>query len=454
MSNSTNSHIAAENIRLAAERFNMFGEADTIICALSGGADSVCLTLALKELSSEYGFKLKAVHVNHLLRGAESDRDEQFCRDLCEKEGIPLTVFRADAAAFSKEHKMSLESGARKLRYGFFDEICGENAKIATAHTLSDSAETVIFNLCRGTGLKGLCGIPPVRDNMIRPLIYCKREEILAYLSEKGQDFVTDSTNLSDDYSRNKIRHSVIPVLEELNSGFFESIKRLTESLSEDERFLSQLADEHCGDDLRSVSAPVRRRAIKQKLCSAGIEPSGEKILSVEECVLKGNGKTVLSGELYATAKNGKLRTEIIPRERLIFPETKAKIGENPFLCDKMVIISLNNGENNTADAFVNALLTKNALDCDKIQGELILRNRRDGDGFIREGRNFTSSLKKLMNESVPVGERDKAAILADEKGIIWAEGFGIAERVKPDAFTKRYMNIIVKEKNNECSRT
>ncbi|MGN0599565.1 MAG: tRNA lysidine(34) synthetase TilS [Oscillospiraceae bacterium] len=441
------SHIVIENIRLAAERFDMFGGTDTIVSALSGGADSVCLTLALKELSSEYGFKLKAVHVNHLLRGAESDRDEQFCRELCEKEAIPLTVFRADAAAFAKEQKMSLESGARKLRYGFFDEVCKDKTRIATAHTLSDSAETVIFNLCRGTGLKGLCGIPPVRDNMIRPLIYCKREEILSFLSEKGQEFVTDSTNLSDDYSRNKIRHNVIPVLEELNSGFFESVKRLTESLSEDERFLSELAKEHYDDDLRSVDASVRRRVIKQKLRENGIEPSGEKILSVEDCALKGNGKTVLSGELYAVAKNGRIRTEIIPRERMIFPEKSVIIGENPFLCDKTVIISVNNGEKSADTAFVNDLLTKCVLDCDKIQGELILRNRRDGDSFIRAGRSFTSSLKKLMNESIPVGERDKIAVLADEKGIIWVEGFGIAERVKPDAFTKRYMKINVKEK-------
>lgn len=444
----SNANIVLENIRLAAERFNMFGKADTIVCALSGGADSVCLTLALKELSSEYGFKLKAVHVNHLLRGAESDRDEQFCRDLCEREDIPLTVFRADAAAFSKEQKLSLESGARKLRYNFFDEVCGENARIATAHTLSDSAETVIFNLSRGTGLKGLCGIPPIRDKMIRPLIYCKREEILSYLSERGQNFVTDSTNLSDDYSRNKIRHNVIPVLEELNSGFLESIKRLTESLSEDERFLSELAAEHYDDDLRNVDASIRRRVIRSKLREAGIEPSGEKILSAEECALKGNGKTVLSGELYAVAKKGRIQTEIIPRERLVFPEKKAIIGENPFLCDKTVIISVNNGENNADGARVNDLLTKFALDCDKIQGELFLRNRRDGDSFIRAGRSFTSSLKKLMNESVPVGKRDKIAILADDKGIIWAEGFGIAERVKPDAFTKSYMNINVKEKS------
>ena len=142
----SNSHIVIENIKLAAERFDMFGgksRTDTVVSALSGGADSVCLTLALKELSSEYGFTLKAVHVNHLLRGAESDRDEQFCRDLCEREGIPLTVFRADAAAFAKEQKMSLEEGARKLRYGFFGKVSEGSTKIATAHTLSDNAETV-----------------------------------------------------------------------------------------------------------------------------------------------------------------------------------------------------------------------------------------------------------------------------------------------------------------------
>lgn len=435
------------NTRLAAERFDMFGGTETVFAALSGGADSVCLTLALKELSAEYGFALKAVHVNHLLRGAESDRDENFCREFCAKQDIPLTVFRADAAAYAKEHKMSLEAGARKLRYSFFDSVCGENTRIAAAHTLSDSAETVIFNLCRGTGLKGLCGIPPVRDKIIRPLIYCKREEILSFLSEKEQDFVTDSSNLSDDYSRNKIRHNVIPVLEELNSGFFESIKRLTESLSEDERFLSETAEEFSDADLRSTSAPIRRRVIKSKLRGAGIEPSGEKILAAEKCILKGNGKTNLSGEVYAVSKNGRIKIEHIPKNRTVFPETAVKTGENPFLCDKTVIISLNNAENNTGKAFVNNLLTKSVIDCDKIQGELYLRNRRDGDSYVRSGRDFTSSLKKLMNESIPLGERDFIPIIADEKGIVWAERFGIADRVKPDTDTKRYMIIEVKEK-------
>lgn len=443
-----------ENARTAIEKFAMLNGAENVTVALSGGADSVCLLLVMKTLSAEYGYKLAAVHVNHLLRGEESDRDELFCRELCEKEGIPLTVFRENAAEYAKKHKMSLEAGARKLRYDFFDEVCGNNSKLAAAHTLSDNAETVIFNLARGTGLKGLCGIPPKRDKIIRPLIYCTREDIIAFLSEREQSFVTDSSNLSDDYSRNKIRHNVIPALTELNSGFFESVKRLTESLYEDERFLSEQTETLSEVDLRSVDTAIRRRVIKNQLCKNNIEPTGDKILAAEKTILGESGKVCLSGDVYASSKKGRLILQRIPREREIFPETEAIIGENPFLCDKTVIISLNNDGINAENVCVNNFVTKSVIDYDKIQGRLSLRNRRDGDGYVRAGRSFTSTLKKLMNESVPQGERDKIAILADDMGIIWTEKFGIAERVRVTSSTKAFMTIIVKENEYECSRT
>lgn len=443
-----------ENARTAIEKFAMLNGAENVTVALSGGADSVCLLLVMKILSAEYGYKLAAVHVNHLLRGEESDRDELFCRELCKKEGIPLTVFRENAAEYAKKHKMSLEAGARKLRYGFFGEVCGDNSKLAAAHTLSDNAETVIFNLARGTGLKGLCGIPPKRDKIIRPLIYCTREDIIAFLSERKQSFVTDSSNLSDDYSRNKIRHNVIPVLTELNSGFFESVKRLTESLYEDERFLSEQAEKLSEADLRSVDTAIRRRVIKNQLCKNNIEPTGDKILAAEKTILGESGKLCLSGDVYASSKKGRLILQRFPRERANFPETEVIIGENPFLCDKTVIISLNNDGINAENVCVNNFVTKSVIDYDKIQGRLSLRNRRDGDGYVRAGRSFTSTLKKLMNESVPRGERDKIAILADEMGIIWTEKFGIAERVRVTSSTKAFMTIIVKENEYECSRT
>ena len=429
----------------AAERFSMFDKTDGIVAALSGGADSVCLALMLKELAAEYGFSLRAVHVNHLLRGDESDRDERFCREFCEKQGIELTVFRRDAAEYAKRHGASVEEGARKMRYELLYSALKDGEKVAAAHTLSDSAETVLFNFSRGTGLKGLFGIPPVRDKIIRPLIYCKREDILVYLSEKEQDFVTDSTNLCCDYSRNKIRLRVIPVLKEINSGFFESVRRMTDSLYEDERYLSEQAEALAGKDLRTADTAIRRRAIRNVLCDFGIEPSGERISETEKRILKGSGKYNLSGDIYAVVKKGTLRIEKIPKERMIFPETMVNIGENRFLCDKKVIISENNREKNEIIAVVNDLVTKNVLDCDKIQGELFLRNRRAGDGYIRANRNFTSSLKKLMNESVPAGKRDLVPILADSEGIVWAEGFGIADRVKPDENTKSFMTVEVK---------
>lgn len=442
------------NARSAIEKFAMLNGAENVIVALSGGADSVCLLLVMKELAAEYDYKLTAVHVNHLLRGEESDRDELFCRELCQKEGIPLTVFREDADEYAKNHKLSLEAGARKLRYSLFDKVCTEKSRLAAAHTLSDNAETVIFNLARGTGLKGLCGIPPKRDNIIRPLIYCTRKNITAFLSEREQGFVTDSSNLSDDYSRNKIRHNIIPVLTELNNGFFESVKRLTESLYEDECFLSEQAEILSESDLRNVDTAIRRRVIKNQLCRNKIEPTGDKILATEKTILGGSGKVCLSGDVYASSKKGRLSIEHIPRNREIFPETEAIIGENPFLCDKTVIISLNNGENNAESVCVNNSLTKCVVDYDKIQGRLSLRNRRDGDGYVRAGRSFTSNLKKLMNESVPQGERDHIAILSDENGIIWTEKFGPAERVRVTSSTKAFMTIIVKENDYECSRT
>ena len=182
-----------EKVKLTIQKHNMLSAGDSVCVALSGGADSVALLLVLYELSAEFDFSLSAVHVNHLLRGDESDRDENFCRDLCSRLDVPLQVFRKDAASFSHSLGESVETGARKLRYQIFDSLTAD--KIATAHNLNDNAETLLFRLARGTGLRGLSGIPAVRDNIIRPLIECGRDEIEAFLVEREQPFVTDSTN-------------------------------------------------------------------------------------------------------------------------------------------------------------------------------------------------------------------------------------------------------------------
>lgn len=213
----------------------------SVCCALSGGADSVCLLYCLLALREKFDLQLSAVHIQHNLRGEESLRDEDFCQKLCEKTGVPLTIIPVDVKSRAAEQKPSTETAARECRYAAFETIPCDH--IATAHTASDQLETVLFRMARGTGLKGLCGIPPVRGRFIRPLLNVTREEILAYLHEHTVSYVTDSTNLSDDYSRNFIRHTIVPPLLELNAGTLQNTVRMTASLREDAAFLQDAAD-------------------------------------------------------------------------------------------------------------------------------------------------------------------------------------------------------------------
>lgn len=426
-----------ENVRLAVSRYSMLRDVNTVYIGLSGGADSVSLLLIMRELAAERGFPLRAVHINHHIRGEESDRDMSFCQSLCERLEIPIDVYHVDAVGYSRENGFSLEEGARRLRYEIFEGI-PDDCRLATAHTLNDSAETVIFNLSRGTGIKGLAGIPPVRDKFIRPLIYCKRGEVEEFLSKKGQDFVTDSTNLSDDCSRNKIRHEIIPLMDEIHGGFLGNIQRMTENLADDCDFIEKAAKDAEEKDLQTLHPALRRRVIMNFLKNSGAEISAAKVAEIEEAAVKGGGKVNLSGNTIAKIKDGRLTISAARRERIIFPDTRVHTGENPFLCDKTVIIEENNCENGNFRCIINDLFTKEMLDYDKIQGDVILRNRRNGDSYVRAGRSITSKLKKLMNEEYSEEERDLVPILADEKGIIWVNGFGIADRVKIDENTKR----------------
>lgn len=230
-------------VRQTIEKYVTAGS--VVIAAVSGGADSVCLLSVLDRLKNEMGFKLSACHVNHNLRGEESLRDEFFVRRLCRQLDIPLYVKSIDVAANAEKHE-SIELAARRIRYDFFDELSRlyGGALIATAHTASDNCETVLINLIRGTALSGMCGIPPKRDNIIRPLLCLTRRDIEEYCSENGLSFVTDSTNLSDDYTRNKIRHNIIPQIERINPSFSFAVSRLTRSLSEDDSYLDLKARE------------------------------------------------------------------------------------------------------------------------------------------------------------------------------------------------------------------
>lgn len=436
------------------KKHNMINKGDTVICGLSGGADSVCLLLVLCELSSKIEFTVKALHVNHCLRGAESERDEKFCRDLCERLDIPFTAVSCNVKEFAEKNSLSVEESARKLRYSVFREN-SENGKIATAHNANDNLETVILNLARGSAIKGFAGIPPVRGNIIRPLLTVSRKEIEKYLEDKGQNYVTDSTNLSDDYTRNKIRHKILPVLEEINPSVIEtSVNSIDAVRSENSLIEFQTDDVYrrfrkgntlCG--LNNFHEVIRKRCIS-KLLSENSLPYSHKRLEETDSILVNGGKINISGDTFFVSDGKIARLEKIPhKKKQELVSVELKIGENMIFHDKILFSEIILCDDLQKIQSVHRNLTFYLLDYDKIIGGVVLRNRRYGDKIKLSGRNFTSSVKKLINEKIPPGLRDEIHFIEDEKGTIFAEYLGIAERVAPDCNTRKFLKISVRNK-------
>lgn len=430
----------ANTVRETIARYHMTQKGGKVIACLSGGADSVCLLRVLSELKNELDISLSAVHVNHCLRGEESDRDMHFCEALCESLDIPLRVFHVDVAGYCAEHGTSTEEGARILRYSAFAEEAQrlDGAKIATAHNRGDNCETVVFNLARGTGIKGLRGIPPVREDIIRPLIRVTREEIEEYLRSLGQDFVTDSTNLTEDYSRNIIRHRVIPVLSGINEGFGKAVTRLSESAAEDEEYFEELIKAIPESDIHSYPPSVRKRYIRKKLSEAGAECSYERLCELDGMMTSGkNVRYDLRGDLFAVFDSGRMEIKIIPQKSRISFEKAVDISLEGEISvpefDKTVIIRRPCNDIFTDDGNVQRKLTNRLVNCDKIQGVVTVRNKRSGDKIRFHGRGVTTKLKKHFNAlKLSETERQSALVMEDELGIFWCEYGGAAERVFP----------------------
>lgn len=441
-----------EQVKQTIEKYNMLKKGERVLVGLSGGADSVTLLLCLKSLE----YDVRAVHVNHNLRGGESDRDEQFCVNLCEKEKIPLVVKSVDVKKLSNEKGFSLELAARELRYQAFCEVCREleTTKIATAHNLNDCMETSILNLTRGAGICGVCGIPPVRDSIVRPLIECSREQIEEYLAEQNVDYVTDSTNLVADCSRNKIRLEVMPVLKGINSGVEKSFRKTAENLRETEAFLKKLTDDafknaqtadnifDCGV-LCSFEPLIAKRVIARALSELDAEISSDKINAVLQLCYDG-GKLELSSTLFATAEKSRLTLgEITENEKVLYSEN-LELSKQYCLHGKTLIVTRITF---SADEYnVHKKFTKSVIDYDKITGMAVVRNRREGDRIKLCGRGFTSSVKKLFNADVPRDKRDSVLIISDDEGPVFVEGYGIAQRVMVSDSTKNAVEIMVSE--------
>lgn len=420
-----------EKVLSAVKRFSLLSRGERVTVALSGGADSVSLLFALLRLQKKLDITVSAAHFNHMIRGAEAEKDEAFARNFCEKLGVPFTAGRGDVPQYAAENRISEETAAREMRYAFLEKTDG---LVATAHTASDNFETVLFNLTRGAALGGLCGIPPKRGKFIRPLLFCTREDVEQYCRENRLDFITDSTNLSDDYTRNNIRHNVIPVLKEINPSAETAVMRTVLSLSETNDFITGIADKFLSDNIKedglyvtSLPHPAAAKAAIRRFTEirAGFQPDNAHTDALYNIAQNG-GRTSLPLNFEGICKKGILKIESISGKKYLF-RVKTERRINDLF---------------TKNEKVNNLLLKNSIACDKIIGKSVLRTRQPGDSIRLAGRGCTKTLKKLFCElAVPEDMRAYIPVIADDKGVIWIYGVGVADRC---AVTKKTKEITV----------
>lgn len=444
----------------ALRQYSLFSQGDRIAVGVSGGADSVALLRFLAALRPQFGWDLVVCHIHHGLRGAEADRDECFVRALAEQLGLPCAVSRIDAAALALRDHISVEEAGRMARYAFFAQTAGEGGRIATAHTLDDSIETVLMNLVRGTGLRGLCGIPRIRGNIVRPLLDCTRAEVEDYLGALGQPYCTDSTNLTDDYTRNRIRHDIIPRLCALNPNFPGAMARMLPRLAAQQALTDCLAAQSaqqlhtaCGglsrQGLSALPEPVCDRLLLRLLEQNRLPVSAAAVERMTE-TLRTGGKLDLAARSWFFVAQGDLAAVIyappggIPPVPVPLPQEETPVIL-PFSPQKSLKLTLcNKIVANTSEKF-NISLLKYAIDCDRIKGYSFMRTRRPGDTFI-VGKKQLSLGEAWAAAGIPALLRPALMVLADEQGVLWAEGIGSSSRAAVTENTKQYVIIECQE--------
>ncbi len=442
-----------EKISATIEKHSMIRKGDTVILAVSGGADSMCLLHFFNRFSSEMELNIICAHVNHGIRGDEAVRDEKFVENFCRMNSIQFKVESYNIPEIAAKTGESQELCGRRLRYEFFNSIF-PGAKIATAHNLDDSMETFILNLARGTSLKGLVGIPPVRDNIIRPIIDCTRDEIEEYLNFHHVDFVTDSTNFGDAYTRNKIRHSVIPVLKSLNSNFPSVFKSCTDSLSALNNYMNSVTQEafldaktgesFSVDFLLSLDEIVLTNVIAQICRYYGGRDISSLHISLIVCNLKG-GAVMLPGGV-TVASDGKMlfKAMKIKDTAVIYQPIDDMSVEYVFPACKIGFISVD--KNDIKNYNIKTCSYDGYCDADKLKNA-VFRTRKDGDRFSYPNSVHSKSLKNLFKEkSISPQERKGVPFIADENNVLWIDGVGVSKFACVDENTVNVVKINIKK--------
>ena len=449
------------------------------MAGISGGADSVCLFFVLLELQKEMDFAFYVVHINHGYRGEASDRDEQFVRDLCEKYGVPLQVFSVDLESTAKKRKQSLEEAGREIRRELFEqEMQSRNAcKIALAHHENDNAETFLWNLCRGCGLHGLGGIRPVNGVYIRPLLGMTRGEIETFLQKRQQPYCTDATNLETDYTRNKLRHLVLPVLEEqINRQTIRHMNTTMEELRELDDYVEmqvEAAYQACVEKEQDENCLIRKEPLLQYpellqnkvifRCLAETAATQKNlgrvhVEDVRALLEKQPGRSLdLPARVRAVREYEGVRLKKIRYEKE--QSVKDRYTEQNAVCLAIPGTTVLPEQNLKVTC---RILEKNPLsegtdipqktytkwfDYDIIKKCLHIRTRQSGDWITVDGAGHRQKLKSwFVNEKIPYKQREEIPLIAEGNQIVWILGYRMGSAYRISSETKRILQIDVEK--------
>lgn len=415
------------------KKHKLLSLSDLYIVALSGGADSVALLLLLDEM----GYKVHALHCNFHLRGEESDRDERFCEDLCLKKNIPFHRIHFDTLMYAETHKMSVEMAARELRYRYFEQLRKDIGAegICVAHHQDDTVETVLLNLVRGTGLRGLTGIQPRNGAILRPLLCVTRTEIEAYLATKQQDYVTDSTNLETDFVRNKIRLQVVPLLRQLNPAVSENIVRTAEHLTEAQKVLDAVVDTYKGSNQLDLCA-LQQVGSAEYIVFEWLKQYGFNGSQVQQVISAETGSIFSSPTGYEVLKD-RDRLLVEPTIMAFTPIRIPEEGTYVLPDDRRLNVRRSN-------PFVSKDSHEATLDARQIRFPLTVRRVEEGDWMIPYGMTGRKLLSDLMTDlKMSLFDRRRQLVVLDAQGaVVWAIGLRTDHRCRVTDATQEVIAI------------
>jgi tRNA(Ile)-lysidine synthase len=451
-------------VQQAISKHSMLSAGEHVLVALSGGADSVCLLLALHKLAAALNLKLSAAYIDHGFRPDEIPAEIEFCEKLCEKLAVPFFVRKIDPAAFAKQEGLGKQEASRELRYKALIEIAAENGcnRIALAHNADDLAETILMHLVRGSGPLGLAGIPPVRKPFIRPLLDIPRKDIEEFVRNEGTGFVTDSSNMTDDYLRNRIRHSVIPILKNINKDFIGTVSRNADILRQEERYLeiqvtkdlmkliSRKTDSRIELFLLPMEAldvAILRRVLRRAVSETrGLRRLG--LTNIEDLI-----KLVKSGRsgdrLYLPDSIRAIKSY---STLILTAEKTPTLGEYTVngpcsitIREASRVISASLVERSEVETFGDGLRIA-CLDADRLEFPLTIRSRKSGDFFYPLGLGKRKKLQDFfVDEKIPRDERGIVPLLVSNNEICLIIGRRVDDRYKVNDNTKRVLRLELK---------